>query len=80
MRNWWAHVNVGIDDCAAALQAVADFLGRVLKHLKLSDTSGLDQLNSIIDSISISKLDGMTMTECTAPAVLASQPNNCALG
>ena len=63
MRNWWAHVAVGIDDCAAALQAVADFLGRVLKHLKLSDTSGLDQLNSIIDSISISKFDSMKVTE-----------------
>jgi len=63
VRNWWAHVAVGIDDCAAALQAVADFLGRVLKHLKLSDTSGLDQLNSIIDSISISKFDSMKVTE-----------------
>ena len=63
VRNWWAHVGVGIDECAAALQAIAEFLGRVLKHLAVPDTSGLDKLIAIIDSISSSNFSSMKLSE-----------------
>ncbi len=63
MRNWWTYVGIGIDECVAALQAVADFLGIVLKRLKLPDTSDLYRLNSIIDSISIFKIAELKLTE-----------------
>jgi hypothetical protein len=65
VRNWWAHVGVSIDDCAAALQAVADFIKIMLQQLKLPDdfdTSGLINLLLVIDSISIKRLSDLKLT------------------
>ncbi len=62
MRNWWAHVSVSIDDCVGALQAIVDFVIIVLQPLNLPSGSVLDELSSLIESISISKLDDLRLT------------------
>ncbi len=62
MRNWWAHVDVCIDECLAALRAIVEFIILMKQHflehnLPQPDHSGLDALERIIKLMSSKNAD-----------------------
>ena len=65
MRNWWAHVDVGIDDCVAALQAPIIMMSQNRQEEKDRDRAKKDFSVNLKSELEIrllhSKMDHLMM-------------------
>ena len=79
VRNWWAHVGVGIDDCFAALQAIFDFITRMLQHyfdrngLATMSFQGAPSTNEALQS-HVKEIKKAMESQQFAPFFLKKQP------